>query len=118
MAGKHAARPTPTLFDPASGYECPFVSDHGLSSAAREPFNARVMIWVIAAAIIAVVAFLFLSTYAPEIPDGDNGGGHALSKSAVGYAGFVKLEAERGIHVDMATDESALKTSGLLVLTP
>jgi len=76
------------------------------------------MIWVIAAAIIAVVAFLFLSTYAPEIPDGDNGGAHALSKSAVGYAGFVKLEAERGIHVDMATDEGALKTSGLLVLTP
>jgi len=94
------------------------VRDSGLSSAAREPFNARVMIWVVAAAIVAVIAFLFLSTYAPEGPDGNNGGAHAFSKSAIGYAGFVKLETERGIHVDMATDESALKTDGLLILTP
>lgn len=94
------------------------MSDNGLPSAAREPFNARLMIWVVAAAIVAVVASLFLSTYAPEMPDGKDGGAHALSKSATGYAGLVKLEAERGIHVNLATDESALKTDDLLVLTP
>ncbi len=94
------------------------MTESARSSPASEPFSPRVMIGVVAAAIAAVVAFLFLSTYAPEMPDGNNGGAHALSKSAVGYAGFVKLETERGIAVDLATDDGALKSAGLLVLTP
>ena len=82
------------------------------------PFNAQVILWVIAAGILGVIAFLFLSTYAPELNQGDDGRGHALSKSAIGYSALVKLETELGNKPELVRDEDDLKNAGLLILTP
>ena len=83
-----------------------------------EIFNAKAIIWLIGAAILAFIAYLFLSTYAPEMGEGNNGAGHALSKSAIGYSGFVKLETALGHAPTLVRDEEDLNTEGLLILTP
>jgi len=82
------------------------------------PFNAKILIWVVAAAILGVVAYLFLATYAPDLENGNNGEGHALSQSAIGYSGLVKLERALGHPPEIVHDEEGLKTDGLLVVTP
>jgi hypothetical protein len=40
--------------------------------------------------VFAFCALLVLTTYATDLEDGNNGGGHALSKSAVGFSGLAK----------------------------
>ena len=83
-----------------------------------ETFNAKVIIWLIGGGILAFIAYLFLSTYAPETSEGNNGAGHALSKSAIGYSGLVKLETALGRAPALVRDEADLNTDGLLILTP
>jgi hypothetical protein len=88
------------------------------ATGGADSFNAKVIIWLVGGAIAAFIAYLFLSTYAPEMNEGSDGGGHALSKSAIGYSAFVKLETELGRAPMLVRDEDDLKTDGLLILTP
>ncbi len=81
-------------------------------------FNGRVMLWVIAAAIISFVGFLFLSAYAPEMKQGQDGRGHALSKSAVGYAGIVALRTQLGRKPKLIRDDKGLESYDVLVVMP
>jgi hypothetical protein len=81
-------------------------------------FNAKIIIWFVGAALLGFVAFLFLATYAPDMGDGGDGQGHALSKSAIGYSGLVALETKLGRAPVLVHDDADLNTDGLLVLTP
>ena len=55
------------------------------------PFNAKTILWVIVAGLIAFAGFVFLTAYAPKWDRGGNGGTNVLSKSAVGFSGLHDL---------------------------
>jgi hypothetical protein len=81
-----------------------------------EVFSARVAIILFLVGVFSFSAFVTLSTFAPDFTDGNDGQAHALSKSAIGYAGAVKLLKAEGNHVQVSR-KSALSTT-LVVLTP
>ncbi len=74
---------------------------------------------VIGVGVFAFCAFLVLGAYAPDLHSGDNGEAHALSKSAIGFAGLVEA-------VRLAGDPTMIsrgplpprRNTGLLVATP
>jgi hypothetical protein len=73
-------------------------------------------------ALIGVFAFsalLVLGAYAPDLQSGDDGQAHALSKSAVGFAGVIEaLRLSREPAVINRGSLKATQTEGLLILTP
>lgn len=77
---------------------------------------------IIVLALVAVVAMAglgVLSAYAPELKSGDDGGGHALSNSSVGYAGIVKLLRATGVPVTLSRGIVGLNgRDSLLITTP
>src|SRR5205814_8748960 len=69
--------------------------------------------------VFAFSALIVLLTYAPDLRSDDNGGGHALSRSALGYAGLVELMKLEGQTVVVSRARLAAgHTQGLLVTTP
>jgi hypothetical protein len=71
------------------------------------------------AAVFAFSALLVLMTYASGLASGDNGGGHALSKSAVGFAGLAKSLKDLGAPVVVSRRRlPGGRSSGLYILTP
>jgi hypothetical protein len=81
-----------------------------------EVFSTRVAIILFLVGVFSFSAFITLSTFAPDFMDGNDGQAHALSKSAIGYAGAVKLMKAEGNHVQVSR-KGALSTT-LVVLTP
>lgn len=82
-------------------------------------FSARTVIALLIAGVFAFSAFVVLSTFEPDLRDGADGGGHALSNSAIGFAGITRLLRAMGDPVVISRDEGARQPStGLLVLTP
>ena len=81
-------------------------------------FSPKVVLGMVLAGVFAFSAFVVLSTYAPDLQSGDNGQAHALSKSAVGYGGMVKLL--RAMNEPVLVTRRALSDEGpaLAVLTP
>ena len=81
-------------------------------------FAARTVLWMVLIGVFSFIAFLALSAYAPDLRSGSDGGAHALSKSAVGFAGLVKLMDAEGAPVLVSRGPPADQTSGILLLTP
>jgi hypothetical protein len=69
--------------------------------------------------VFATSAFLLLSAYAPDLRATRGGGAHAISRSAIGYAGVVRLLQMMEAPVTIS-ESSAERTSypGLMVVTP
>ena len=91
------------------------------AASARGPlFAARTMLWVVLTGVFAFSAFVVLSAYAPDLRSGSDGGAHALSKSAVGFAGVVELlkGADRPVDVSRGEPPPTRSGSGVLILTP
>ncbi|HEY0594497.1 DUF4350 domain-containing protein [Sphingopyxis sp.] len=89
-------------------------NDHG--------FNPRLMAGIVAIGVVAFIALWALIALGPQLSSGNDGGGHALSKGAPGYAAIVDLAERAGAHVELrrtgeapAYDEEWRE---LLVLTP
>lgn len=82
------------------------------------PFSPRVMVAVLLVGVVAFGAFLVLSTYAPELRNGDDGRAHALSRSAIGYGALVRLLRETGVGVTTARSAPPADGQALWVLTP
>ena len=61
-----------------------------------EVFSAKVALILLLVGVFSFSAFVTLSTFAPDFADGDEAAAHALSRSAIGYAGLVKLMRARG----------------------
>lgn len=68
-------------------------SDHG--------FNPKLIAAVVGIGIVAFIALWALIALGPQLSSGNDGGGHALSKAAPGYAGIVDLAERAGATVDL-----------------
>lgn len=67
---------------------------------ARGAFSPAVMIGIVLVGVFAFSAFMVLSAFAPELQSGNDARAHALSRSAIGYAGAVQLaRATTGVDV-------------------
>lgn len=82
-------------------------------------FSPVTMIIVVLVSIMALAGVGVLSAYTPELRSGNDGGGHALSRAATGYAGLPTLLRSLGTRVflDRGSPGPATEDS-LLVLTP
>jgi hypothetical protein len=88
--------------------------DHG--------FNPLLIAGVVVIGIIAFIALWALIALGPQLSDGNNGRGHALSKAAPGYAAIADLAERAGANVELRRSEDAPVYDGewseLLILTP
>lgn len=89
-----------------------------MSGASTPAFTVRAVLILVALAIVGFVSFLLLFAYADELRPAQNGGTHALSTSAVGFAGLADLVRQTRGDVHMVRREADLGDDVLLVLTP
>ena len=102
------------------------MSDSPLSAApvrptgeSHSPFRPLTIIALVLAAVFALSAMAALNAFAPELEQGSNGGEHALSKSAVGYAAYVSLLQQSGRPVTLSRAPTpSYDDERLLILTP
>lgn len=83
------------------------------------PFTPLAALLISLVGIVAFSGLLVLFSYAPDLRGGQDGGGHALSKSAVGLAGVVealRLSGEPALINRGPLPASA--RAGLLIVTP
>jgi hypothetical protein len=82
-------------------------------------FSPKVLLALIGAAVFATSAYLLLSAYEPALRATRGGGAHAVSRSAIGYAGVVRLLEAMEVPVTIS-ESPAARTNypGLMVLTP
>ncbi|WP_439567237.1 DUF4350 domain-containing protein [Sphingopyxis sp.] len=84
-------------------------------------FNPRLIGGVVAIGVIAFIALWALIALGPQLSSGNDGGGHALSKAAPGYAGIVDLLERSDAEVALLRQVEAPSYDDyepLLVLTP
>ena len=84
-------------------------------------FNPLLIAGVVVVGIIAFIALWALIALGPQLSSGNDGGGHALSKAAPGYAGIVDLLERSGASVDLRRREGKdayPDEKVLLILTP
>lgn len=83
------------------------------------PFTAAAVTVMLLVGMAATLAFLGMSAVAPDLRNANDGGAHALSRSAVGFAGIARLLRETGAPVLVNRGEPRrTNNQGLLVLTP
>ena len=82
-------------------------------------FSPMVTLVLVLVGCVSLAGLGLLAAYEPELRSGDNGQGHALSRSAVGFAAVARLLERSGTPVVMRRGAlSATAADGLLVLTP
>jgi hypothetical protein len=88
-------------------------------AAPSSAFSARTVLALVLVSLFAFSAFVVLATYAPDLREREDAGAHALSRSAVGFAGVVALLKAQGTPVVISRAQD-LKTTraSLVVLTP
>jgi hypothetical protein len=77
-----------------------------------------VVLWLILVGVIAFIASLVLTAFSSELQSGDNGQAHALSRSAVGYAGMAELLRQTGRNVRISRTDRPSDQDALIILTP
>ncbi|MDB5471195.1 MAG: hypothetical protein JWR84_2755 [Caulobacter sp.] len=83
------------------------------------PFSAVLVLWLVVIGVLAFIGSLVMGAFGDDFKKGDNGGAHALSRSAIGYAGVIDLLRASG--VDVAIDRTGYGSEdadSLLVLAP
>ncbi|ONG51575.1 hypothetical protein BKE38_15925 [Pseudoroseomonas deserti] len=86
-------------------------------------FSPVAAISLILVGVLSFAAFLLLTIYEPDLRAGQNPGGHALSRSALGYAGLVRILQDQGVPTGISRtgpgDAAGMsQAADLLVLTP
>jgi hypothetical protein len=83
-------------------------------------FSVRVALALVIVGVISFAAFLVLSAFASDLRSPEQGGTHAQSKSAIGFAGLVELLRSEGYVVRASRDplDRIGEEQGLFVLTP
>lgn len=86
----------------------------------RPAFAAPLLLVAIAVAVVGFLAYLLLTAYADDLRPARGTGTHALSTSAVGYAGLAELidRTHGASKARFARREADLRDETLLVLTP
>lgn len=69
------------------------------SNAGRGAFSILVVLAAVVVGVVAFAAFMVLIAFADDLRRPDDSGEHALSKSAVGFAGLVQLLQDTGHQV-------------------
>jgi hypothetical protein len=85
-------------------------------SRRRGPFDPRIVISLIAAGVVAFGLFLILLAYAGDMRGGRDGRPHALSSSAVGFSGVIRLMALAGGRPHLIRDAGELRTEDMVVV--
>ena len=97
------------------------MSDVAITRAGPEAqglFRLRTIIVLVAVGVAAFAAMVVGAAYAPgSVPKG-GGAAHAVSNSAVGYSGIIRLAEAAGYETKVIRDEDLLDSRGLMVLTP
>lgn len=98
------------------------MSDIAISRASADDggaFRLRTVIILLALGILGFGALMVGSAYTPDRSENSGGNpGHALSNSAVGYTGIVRLARALGYNTRVIRDEHLLDDGSLLILTP
>ena len=81
-------------------------------------FSPKVVLAMLLVGVFSFSAFLALSAYAPDLRSGEDGRGHALSRSAIGFAGLVQLLRDQGRRVLVSRGAVPWPSPRLLILTP
>ena len=84
----------------------------------RQVFAPRTILALVLVGIVAFAGLTVLAAYAPELRGGEDGGAHALSKSAVGYAGLPILLKAMGTPVTVSRLRPTKPSEAVVVLTP
>lgn len=72
------------------------------SGGARAVFNPRTIILLVILGVFSFGAYFTLSGFSGDLKSGNNGGAHALSKSATGYGGLLHLLKQNGNTVELS----------------
>lgn len=89
------------------------------TTAARPPtFAAGAILALVLVGVVAAAAFAVLSAYAPDLRSGRDGRAHALSTSAVGYAGATILMKGVGAQVVVSRTPPVRPSRAAVILTP
>lgn len=82
-------------------------------------FSVKTVVALILVGVFSLSALTVLSAYAPDLRKGDDGGAQPLSRSAVGFAGVVRLLGDSGQPVLLSRGPLHTDSGeGLLILTP
>ena len=83
-------------------------------------FRPLTALLLVLAGVFSFSAYVVLSAYAPDLRGDEGGGTNALSRSAVGFAGIVRLLGAEGVPVEINRDGPGKRDPAwsLLVLTP
>ncbi len=82
------------------------------------PFAVRTIAILVVVGVAGFLSFMLLSAYAPDFRPIRNGGAHAFSTSAVGFAGAAELVESVHGKAGIIRDQRMLGTQDLVVLTP
>jgi len=89
------------------------------ATAAKGGFSARTVLILILVGVFSFAGVMVLSAYAPDLQRGDNGGAHAMSRSAIGFAALTRLLPAEGRPVVLSRGPLGPSSAdGLLILTP
>lgn len=83
-----------------------------------QTFVPKVILALVVVGVIAFSAMAVLSAYAPDLRGGQDGRAHALSKSAVGFAGAPILMKALGGEAMVSRLKPSRPSEALVVLTP
>lgn len=81
-------------------------------------FAAGAILALVLVGVVAAAALAVLSAYAPDLRSGQDGRAHALSKSAIGYAGAPILMQGLGASVLVSRARPVRPSASVVVLTP
>jgi hypothetical protein len=81
-------------------------------------FNPATIGLMIVVGVVGFFGALVLGAYAPALEGNGRPGGHALSNSAVGYSGLVRLASATERNPKIVRDESGWSDEDLVIATP
>lgn len=87
------------------------------ASGNTSPFATRTILLLVGLAVVGFLSYIVLTAYADDLRPAKTGGTHAMSISAIGFAGIADL-AKRRRGMEMIRSDADLGGDALLVLTP
>jgi hypothetical protein len=94
------------------------MSDLSFRGTDETIFHPLTVALMLAIGLLGFIGALMLSAYGPDLRKSEDGLGHALSDSAIGFSGLVRLARETGHQVDFVRDRHQWGEDGLLIVTP
>jgi hypothetical protein len=85
---------------------------------AAGPFSAMLVLWLVVIGVTAFIGSLVFGAFGSQWDQGDDGRAHALSRSAIGYAGVIELLRGTNAAVEVSRESKIWTEYSLLILTP